>query len=505
MAVPAGWLLLTLAAALLCFAGCGEETTGPGGDDDDSSGEPVLLGPSDLEATLLDTGTVALAWTDNDTAELGFVVERRVGGEEYQELLRLPADAEEHNDSAFTFGLLHRYRVRSYAQDDTGEVLSEPSLEDSARAFWAGPVGDEDADGRSVADGNRVWTGIYADGFSGDALNSPSFEWPGGTGNIYVGDLTPVVALRWGQEDSIISAPHPATIRSGGHDTNPDNSFAGFHPLPGYAAPGDGEGPVAISDDPATWPASWPGLGPDWQGLWPGLAGPGAVAADLETFTVFDDALDSEPQLVNGAGYPWRADTTRLGAGVRVEMRTLQFDQPDYQDALIYHYTIHNDGVFTLSCRFGLLVGTLIGGRLDSNDDLVAWDQQAQVVIASDSDDVGGPGWVSLSEEQNVGRLGVAFLETPGAVGMTSLNVFLGGAVRLSNDEMLWRMMAPGTVDFVSEEPEDSDFLVGTGDYTLAPGASIELSAALFFGATKSELLQIATDLRALAANDWTP
>ncbi|MBU1937044.1 hypothetical protein KKG05_06555, partial [bacterium] len=111
----------------------------------------------------------------------------------------------------------------------------------------------------NVMSGNKVRTIFYNYGLAGD-IGEISGEWPIGTGNEYVGDVSPLVAVEFvhPRGDTLHSV-----ITSDGPRGNGDGqgiNFWGFEPLPGFAAEPIGEDPgrVAVSNQPNTWPDFWP-------------------------------------------------------------------------------------------------------------------------------------------------------------------------------------------------------------------------------------------------------
>ncbi len=114
--------------------------------------------------------------------------------------------------------------------------------------------------------------------------------------------------------------------------------------------------------------------------------------------------------------YPVFEDQDRRGVGIRVGCRGLQWAHFLAEDCLIWHYEITNISDYNYDkVAFGMIVGTLSGGRQDSEDDLAFFDPNDDITYSWDSDDIGSPGWVPVREGVvNVGHAGYAFLESPG-------------------------------------------------------------------------------------------
>ncbi|NUO20052.1 hypothetical protein HUU59_11440 [bacterium] len=294
---------------------------------------------------------------------------------------------------------------------------------------------------KNIMSGNLVRTTFYNYGLVGN-IGEISGEWPIGTGNEYVGDVSPLVGVEF---------IHPSgdTIRavctSDGPRGNPDGppgggAFWGFEPLKGFAAPpAIGEDPlVAMSNQPVTWPPAWPDKSitdslsgdrawvrdqtdPGWPRAWNGYFGKNVSNADQECYFQMDDNADLEWfERTDSLGnvyryYPHEADTARRGLGLRVSVRGLQWSHFLAQDVIFWLYEITNVSTHTYDkVAFGMVVGTLSGGRQDSEDDLAYFDLENDITYSFDSDDQGSPGWVPVSETNNVGYVGYAFLESPG-------------------------------------------------------------------------------------------
>jgi len=133
-----------------------------------------------------------------------------------------------------------------------------------------------------------------------------------------------------------------------------------------------------------------------------------------------DDNADAEWFLrTDGEGnnyhfYPDSTDTTRRGCGLRVAVRGLQWSHFLAEDCIFWLYEITNVGTTPFDkVAFGMVVGTLSGGRQDSRDDLAWFDTQNDITYSWDSDDIPSPGW-DCGDFQCVGYVGYAFLESPG-------------------------------------------------------------------------------------------
>jgi len=300
----------------------------------------------------------------------------------------------------------------------------------------------------NIMSGNKVSTLFYNYGLASRASTdeSPSGEWPTGTGNEYVGDVSPLIAVEYVHTSgdtvhTVITVDGPR----GNTDDNADGSSAVFEPLPGFAAdplPGE-DALAAISTDSDTWPDFWPDKylddnrdqlwardtnDPGWPGAWNGYFGKDKFSADQETYFIVDDNWDREFQTLtlktetgadslDGEGnpirvtyYPTALDQDRGGIGIRMGVRGFQWAHFLAEDCIFWHYEITNISDYNYNrVNFGMVVGTLVGGSGDSEDDLAFFDPDNNITYSYDSDGVGTTGWQGI-----VGYIGYAFLESPG-------------------------------------------------------------------------------------------
>ena len=211
-------------------------------------------------------------------------------------------------------------------------------------------VGDEKMRRVGIMDGNLVRTLYINWGEIAVWPNSPSGEWPKGTGHQYIDGVTLIVQGRAIDNNGNVIYPMETQYREF-VDTGPEQQLWGWAPLPGYFNP-EGTEP-AMSDDPLTWPNSWPDKLDGWvnpneirndfdddgNGLiddlvfWNGFFGKGVTNADLEAYFVFDDDLDEEWDF-----YPDPSDTDRRGMGLEVACRLFQWSQVLAEDVIFAIY-----------------------------------------------------------------------------------------------------------------------------------------------------------------------
>ncbi len=340
--------------------------------------------------------------------------------------------------------------------------------------------------------GNKVRTVFFNYGLVAGTLgDGPEGEWPIGSGNMYIGDVSPLLGVETDQSwidtlryksatatDTLVdrsgnqfanfdmieelSSPiiggdgleYPfvatvyRTIHSVGTSHGPrgwtDGPIVGgntwtFEPLPGYANSDtdlvalstdlDNDGPDGFpnseDDDglPDSWPLFWPDkMGdaedPGWPASWNGYFGKNVKNADQESYFVMDDNNDREYNYRSlgdpTSGLVMRPDSIndlRFGVGLTVTVRGLQWSHFLAEDAIFWLYDVTNDGTTDYNkSAFGMMVGTLAGGRCgDSNDDLAYFDAENDITYSFDS-----PPAYSPCFDGPVGYAGYAFLESPG-------------------------------------------------------------------------------------------
>ncbi len=263
-------------------------------------------------------------------------------------------------------------------------------------------AGDPAERRKNVHSGNQLRSTFFNYGLTGRFNSAEDFgiEWPINSGHFYIGDLSFMVGAEARLPNGeVIYSVEVADGPRGNNEYNPNdpNDFWGWEPLAGFANPNQPK--VAMSHQPDTWPL-------DWQG-WLGIPGYGGIA-EQEGFFAADDATDREFFFSHGF-LPDSADPARYGMGWRVKTRSYQFSDPFLENALVFQYTILNEGTtFYPKTFFSMIVGTTIGGDGDTGDDNAGYDLENGLMYAWDFDNIGNTGW------SPVGYLGIALLETPG-------------------------------------------------------------------------------------------
>lgn len=268
----------------------------------------------------------------------------------------------------------------------------------------------------NVHSGNQVRTTFFNYGLVGriNAAQDYGGEWPINSGHFYVGDISVMVGAEIELPDGRIITP--VTVSDGPRGSNEEDPTDPtikwtWEPLAGFDNPDTNT--VAMSQQPNSWPASWPDrLGdandPGWPGQWNGFFGKDQFNADQESYWVMDDSQDKEWIQPPYNFFPDANDTTRGGLALLSNVRGLQWSQTLAQNTIFWLYDVTNIGTTDYDkAVFGMIVGTTIGGDGDTDDDNSRFDAEADLTYSWDFDDVGNTGF-------DPGYMGYAFLESPG-------------------------------------------------------------------------------------------
>ncbi|MFZ4621526.1 MAG: T9SS type A sorting domain-containing protein [Bacteroidota bacterium] len=327
--------------------------------------------------------------------------------------------------------------------------------------------------------GNNIRTVFGNWGVIGQPVDTrPRGTWPKAT-NGYLGDNSLLIGVEFpirdyngdGKPDTIHSVvTSPISRPASSFDTN-DKSSGGipwtFMPVDGFFNPAQTS--AAMSNDPSTWPSSW-------AGSWKGLNGANTTVADLESYFQLDDQNDVRFFYAanNPKGMVYLPDTLNLlrkGAGLRVDVRYLQYTHPLFNDILFRVYDITNESSYDYNKVFaGHLTGTLIGvfGPQYFNeydDDYSILYKKENVVVAGDFDNNNyrNPFW-----RGSVGKIGEALLQTSVGESIASYMYFTpSNSISLGDDELLWKQFGPGYHSVPQSIVNDTTVLYGQdGDYT---------------------------------------
>jgi len=275
------------------------------------------------------------------------------------------------------------------------------------REGLAKSFGRHDERREGTHNGNRISTVFYNYGSIGQPSNSRSLVWPAGTSNRdYAFEFGMLVA-----GEIVDKNRQRRHIISDGLDTGGDRSTQGavwgWEPKSGYAR--QGQSYIAMSHQPATWPAAWAHVDDNqdgkFDGSWWGEYGVNVITADQESFFVMDDSTNAEflywPDPI---GNP-----DRRGLGMDVRVRGYQWAHTLAQDCIFFIYDVRYVGADTIKKAYvGMYGDPHIGGSDDYSDDDGFYDTKLDMVYGWDHDFRGSPdGW-------RPGYLGYKFLESPG-------------------------------------------------------------------------------------------
>ncbi|NTV03438.1 hypothetical protein HGA89_00785 [bacterium] len=285
-------------------------------------------------------------------------------------------------------------------------------------------------------DANNIRTIFWNYGMVGDYPANPSnvdlsvfhsAEVPKGSGMNYSDGITPFVLTKIVQGNGVESYIMETGFRERQGISPYTNRMMRFEPRPGYLqsdpALNSGLSP-AISNDPRTWPGSWPDrlddpADPGWPGSWNGYFGK-QVVADQESYVVLDDDYYDAWYF-----FPDARDSTRNGLGLRLEVRGFQWANPQARNVIFWHYDITNEGTtdYDDNVVFGLYMDSGVGGSAlscdgiyESDDDNAYFDRtfDDQILNLVYTWDRYGHGRDLSSACARTGYLGYAFMETPG-------------------------------------------------------------------------------------------
>lgn len=265
---------------------------------------------------------------------------------------------------------------------------------------------------RTEIDGNNLRTSVFNFLFSGRTGGGAGvpYEYPKNTGRMYIAlvglFLGGEVVDNTGQTIQIVEWPSYHTSIATGADWN-------INPV-GKPKPywNPAKQRIAKSDEPDTWPESWPDketdLGdPGWRGKWNGYFGKNIFNADQELYyRVGDDNYDRFNYT------PDTTDRTRKGLGIIGDARALEWSQASVADAVFFIHELKNDGTKDIKkAGVTLWLADFVGGDGDSQDDKPDFDLVLDIGFSLDADGVSSnPAFAGAF----VGGAGTCYLETPG-------------------------------------------------------------------------------------------
>jgi len=271
--------------------------------------------------------------------------------------------------------------------------------------------GDASFRRKAQMEGNQIRTTVFNYGMIGREGAVPiteqtPCEWPKNTGQVYLAVAGIVVGAEvkddQGETQRIISRMH--------YQESPQGKPWTFEPIPGYYNTSNPTG-FATSNDPTTWPKSWPDKisdteDPGWPGKWNGYFGKDVFSADQEMFFRASDNLYDRYAYY----FPDTTDLTRKGLGIILDVRLMAWSQILVQDALFILFKIKNDGTEPLN-KVGVSIAWADFVGEDGGDDLSEFDLDNDIAWSRDADNRSpSPAFGS----DPVGIVSGSFLETPG-------------------------------------------------------------------------------------------
>jgi len=337
---------------------------------------------------------------------------------------------------------------------------------------------------QAILDSNNVTVVIY---------NYGSFCRPNTLGNIadfvwhglgYMYEFGPIISAEVTDDSgNLIHITSDSYILTGQGDYSPDGTVKwGWLPRDGYANPDQDK--IATSDNPSSWPASWT--------KWKGEYGEGVVDGLKEAIYGMDDFTNAEFNYI-----PDPSNISMHGLGISAEVRVSQFGGL-LKNAIIITYKLKNESSKELSkIYFGFHGDPHVGGADNYADDYVGliklsgspYDFANNTIYNWDKDQMG-------MYERKTGLMSFKFLSTPDNLGLTSFHsaVYTNTIPNVPmNDSLIWAWQSSGIDLFLTNEPIDYIVNFGTGPFTLAPGESKEVKAAIFFSDTYNDMLKDAS------------
>ncbi|MBD3163362.1 MAG: SUMF1/EgtB/PvdO family nonheme iron enzyme [Candidatus Eisenbacteria bacterium] len=159
---------MTVLCAVALFAlSCGDENGGPV-----APTETPPRAPEDLHVTQTGSSAITIAWRDLSSDELGFRIERSVGGTaSFAERDTVPRDVTTYTDTQLQTGITYYYRVRSYranSQSEPAEAVWGIAVQNVTPTVPRSPVPADQSRGVEEGVVTIAWTSSDPD--AGDPL-----------------------------------------------------------------------------------------------------------------------------------------------------------------------------------------------------------------------------------------------------------------------------------------------------------------------------------------------
>lgn len=400
----------------------------------------------------------------------------------------------------------------------------------------------------NIMDINRVRTqfnntGLLCDGNQQNIplAKPPAFEYPNGSGLSYGTSIGVVIGAPGNQDTGAVGGDNPEQLEY--LDGTMDEGSAAFWDEEHFAPYPEivGGSKAALSNDPTTWPQSWPTLVPGTnQPLivgpegWPGIGESGSIIADQETYSVM---------------YSWRGtdvgNTNRRWLKTHMEMRGFAWTGELYQDFIIWMFVIRNIGSAPIvDMRAGIhsdfgYFPIFMPPNPWGDDDRHYYDPALQFAYGSDNDFYEpNPTGGSLGEGQ-IAWSGTLALRMPGPTKNVqtydAFHFWMEATTPRGNGaskELYFRynLSNQGDPHDSNNDGIDDDFnengipdaqeggpgyylglgadglqVLGSGPFTLNPGQSDTLIFATVFGMSKNQLYKNARNALVLFNSGFKP
>ncbi|MFQ5708095.1 MAG: hypothetical protein ACE5HO_11625 [bacterium] len=334
-----------------------------------------------------------------------------------------------------------------------------------------------------------------------EAPEDLTVEWPIGTGHEYLKLAFPIVAV----------------------ESNTQRTVAFFAPLSSFG--GSDGNLVAMSHRPETWPANWPDRPASWSGQWNGYFGRGRLNADQESLLVLEDSALGLRLTVRG--WQWSHylaqdmlflyyELTNTGTATYDHAAFGFFTDPDAggdsnddsisldrskatvvavdaDDVGIGSGLARDIGNWSPVGHFAVAVletpgiasdgidndgdGMIDESRSDGIDNDNDWNPQTDDVgadgVADSGDEGEGDGLPTLGEP----HFDATDIDESDQIGLTSFAEFAEGELDASDANQVWTALAKDRFD---QNTNSDEFLLGSGDFSLAPGETQRFSVVLF-------------------------
>lgn len=354
-----------------------------------------------------------------------------------------------------------------------------------------GDVGNRQKD---TLDGNRVRTIFSNNGevsyWQPGLAFAPHLEWPKGTGHRHSNGFSLIVGSKFKITNMLGQDQYVTTTETSFREEMDKDPVTwlpwGFEPIQGYTnsnAPS-----IAISNDSSTWPAAWPaalGLPAEYNGNWYSHYGKGIHDGVVESFFVMDDSKDKEFTQPPYAYYPIQSDSTHGGMGLRVEVRSMQFQDTLLHDILFWNYAITNISDRSYDTA---IVGYFFDPAIGNVPNNAAIDRVSNLIY------VWSPSGTGLPDNYVTGYFGIKTLTSlDDTLGVTSMYLSSKSnhgpaSTWPKNDNTVWGRLSGGFIDTVMTTQEIMVWC-GTGPVALPKWGTKKYALAMVFGTDLQDIL----------------